>query len=277
MSEIAAFDNYRCNIIISMCRTLAGLILTLATALTCVFGQSSSAGAVGYPRIVLRLPDSIASDTVTIWYFLMARQGKTGPVKPQRNVRQYVITGAIGGQPARSATLYVYSPGCQFKVYDFALSALTDKSDVEQWFECVPLPQKSIHGFIAPTEIPRAFFPQQTELVISGKLEADWICSDAFRRVGGGGSCGVPSIPLGKVGTLNPIEGGNFELTIPDFTEDPVFRSNSFNFGFLILLLKNGRVGCTGGATFATNSHGSKRGLEIKTDYPDPVVCAPIH
>jgi hypothetical protein len=256
-----------------MCRIIAGLILILAIVRTCVFAQITTARAVNYPRIVLELPDNIVSDTVTIWYFLMAQQGKTGPVKPQRNVRQYIITGAIAGQSARSATLYVYSPGCQFKVYDFALS---DKSDVEQWFECVPLPQKTIRGFIAPTE-PRASFSHQTELVISAKLQANWICGDAFRRVGGGGSCGVPSIPLGKVGTLNPIDRGNFELTIPDFTEDPVFRSNSFNFGFLILSLKDERLGCTVGASLATDSNGSKRGLEIRTDYPDPVICAPVH
>src|SRR4051812_22806304 len=77
-----------------MCRIIAGLILILATPLTCLFGQITIAGAVHYPRIVLKLPDNIASDTVTIWYFLMAQQGKTGPVKPQRNVRQYIITGA---------------------------------------------------------------------------------------------------------------------------------------------------------------------------------------
>jgi hypothetical protein len=200
-----------------------------------------------------------------------------GEVFPDQRLihnRQYIITGAIAGQPARSATLYVYTAGCQFKVYDFGFSS---NSDVEQWFECVPLPQKTIRAFIAPKEIPLASFSQQTDLVISGKLEAIWICGDAFRRVGGGGSCGVPSIPLGKVATLNPIEGGNFELTIPDFTEDPVFRSNSFNFGFLILSLKNERVECTVGAIVANGSNGSKRGLEIETDYPDPVVCAPIH
>jgi hypothetical protein len=257
-----------------MCRIIAGLILILTIARTCAFAQITTAGAIKYPRIILKLPDNIASDTVTIWYFLMAQQGKTGPIKPQRNVRQYIITGAIAGQPARSATLYVYTAGCQFKVYDFGFSS---NSDVEQWFECVPLPQKTIRAFIAPKEIPLASFSQQTDLVISGKLEAIWICGDAFRRVGGGGSCGVPSIPLGKVATLNPIEGGNFELTIPDFTEDPVFRSNSFNFGFLILSLKNERVECTVGAIVANGSNGSKRGLEIETDYPDPVVCAPIH
>jgi hypothetical protein len=71
--------------------------------------------------------------------------------------------------------------------------------------------------------------------------------------------------------------GGNFELTIPDFTEDPVFRSNSFDYGFLILSLENERVEGTVGAFVSTDSNGSKRGLQIKTDYPDPVVCAPVH
>ena len=99
------FDSYRRDIIISMCRIIVGLILILPTALTCVFGQITTAAAVDSPRIVLKLPDNIASDTVAIWYFLMAQRGKTGPVKPQRNVRQYIITAAIAGQPARSATL----------------------------------------------------------------------------------------------------------------------------------------------------------------------------
>ena len=78
-----------------MCRIIVGLILILPTALACVFGQITTAAAVDSPRIVLKLPDNIASDTVAIWYFLMAQRGKTGPVKPQRNVRQYIITAAI--------------------------------------------------------------------------------------------------------------------------------------------------------------------------------------
>lgn len=133
------------------CRIIAGLVVMLATARPCLLAQNSTDDAIKYPRIVLKLPDNIASDKVTVWSLLLAQQGKTGPVKPQKNVRQYIIDANVEGQPAHSATLYVYSPGCQFNVYDYALSAT---SDIEQRFECVPLPTKTVHGFILPAEIP---------------------------------------------------------------------------------------------------------------------------
>ena len=258
-----------------MCwRVIAEVILTLAIARTLLFAQISTAGATNYPHITVTLPDNIVSDTMTIWYFLMAQQGHTAPVRPQRNVRRYTINALVGDQGARSATIYVYSPGCQFKVYDFDLSS---KSDVEQRFESVPLPRKTIHGFILPAEIPLNFFSQRTELDIFGELEADWICRDAFRQVGGGGSCGVPSIPLGKMGTLNPADDGDFELNVPDFTEDPVFKSRAqqpaaVSFGFFELSLRDRRVGRTVGTIASTDGNSPKSGLGIEAEYPDPVV-----
>jgi hypothetical protein len=252
-------------------RIIVGLVLTLSTAPG--LAQIRTADDVKYPRIVVKLPENIASNKVAIWYLLQAQQGKTGPVTPQQNVRQYIITAGVGGQPAQSATIYVYSPGCQFQVYDFELS---DKSDVEQQFECVALPKKSIHGFILPTEIPLNFFSQRTELDVSGELEANWICTDAFRRVGGGGSCGVPSIPLGKLGMLDPIDDGNFELIVPDFTKDPIFKSYAQQpaayVGFIELSLKDRQVGRTVGTLASTDIDSSKRGLDIEADYPDTVV-----
>lgn len=257
------------------CRVIAGVILILAIAQTFLFAQISTTGATNYPHIVVTLPDDIVSDTITIWYFLMMVQhGHTGPVRPQRNVRRYTINALIGDQPAQSATIYVYSPGCQFKVYDFDLRG---KSDVEQRFECVPLPRKTIHGFILPVEIPLNFFSQRTELEISAELEANWICSDAFRQIGGGGSCGVPSIHLGKVGTLNPADDGNFELDVPDFTEDPVFKNRAqqpaaVDFGFIELSLTDRQVGRTVGTIASTDSNSPKSGLGIEAEYPDPVI-----
>src|SRR5437764_8461945 len=113
---------------------ILALVLTLATTPTCVSAQSSTAGAANYPHIVVKLPEGSASESGAIWYLLRAQQGRTGPVKPRQNVRQYIIDTALEGRPARSATIYIYSPGCQFKVYHFELS---DKSDVKQRFECV--------------------------------------------------------------------------------------------------------------------------------------------
>ena len=37
------------------------------------------------------------------------------------------------------------------------------------------------------------------------------------------GSCLGSAIPLGTVGQLDPARKGIFEMTIPDFTRDPVF------------------------------------------------------
>jgi len=252
---------------------VVALALTLATAPGCLLAQISSADVLKYPRIFVKLPESISSDKVAICYLLKAQQGRTGPVKPQQNVRQYIITARVGGQPAQSATIYVYSPGCQFQVYDFELSG---KSDVEQQFECVVLPKKSIHGFILPTEIPLNFFSQRTKLDVWGELKANWICNDAFRRVEGGGSCGVPSIPLGKLGMLDPFNDGNFELIVPDFTKDPIFKSHTqgsaVSFGFIALSLKDRQVGRTVGTLASTDIDSPKRGLDIEPNYPDPVV-----
>jgi hypothetical protein len=254
-------------------RIIVALALTLATAPGCLLAQVSTADVLKYPRIFVKLPENISSDKVAIWYLLEAQQGRKGRVKPQQNVRQYIINAGFGGQPAQSATIYVYSPGCQFQVYDFDLS---DKSVVEQQFECVALPKKSIHGFILPTEIPLNFFSQPTKLDISGELAADWICSDVFRRVEGGGSCGTPSIPLGKVGMLDPSDGGNFELIVPDFTKDPIFTSHHQRsgapFGFIALSLKDRQVGRTVGTLALTDVDSPNRRLDIEADYPDPVV-----
>jgi hypothetical protein len=254
-------------------RIVVVLALTLATAPGCLLPQVSTADVLKYPRIFVKLPENISSDEVAIWYLLKAQQGRTGRVKPQQNVRQYIINAGFGGQPAQSATIYVYSPGCQFQVYDFDLS---DKSVVEQQFECVALPKKSIHGFVLATEIPLNFFSQRTKLDVSGELEADWICNDVFRRVEGGRSCGTPSIPLGKLGMLDPSDDGNFELIVPDFTKDPIFKSHhqrsAAPFGFIALSLKDRQVGRTVGTLASTDIDSPKRGLDIEADYPDPVV-----
>jgi hypothetical protein len=265
---------------------IAGLILTLGAARSYLFAQINTASAA-HPRIVLTLPDNLASDSVTVWYdLIMAKQSKTGPLKRQSNVRQYVVDAVIDGQPARSATIYIYAPGCQFKTYDFELNKTFD---LAQRFECAPLATKTIHGFILPAEIPLSFLSKRTELDILGELEANWICNNAFLRAaersggqGVAGSCLVPSIPLGKVGQLHPADDGNFELKIPDFTQDPVFKSKAdeptnIDFGYIELSLKDEQVGRPVGTISASDFNSPEHGLEILTGYPDPVIFTRVH
>lgn len=79
------------------------------------------------------------------------------------------------------------------------------------------------------------------------------------------------------MGKLDPADNGNFELTVPDFTRDPMFNANSSDFGFLILSLEDERVGSEIAVIAPTESHNDLHGLEIEADYPDPVVFTAIH
>jgi hypothetical protein len=56
-------------------RIIVGLVLTLATAPGCLLAQVITADVLKYPRIVLKLPENIASEKVAIWYLLKAQQG----------------------------------------------------------------------------------------------------------------------------------------------------------------------------------------------------------
>jgi hypothetical protein len=51
------------------------------------------------PHIIIRLPDNIASDSVTIWYGLMGQEGRAGPVRREPDIRQYTIDAEIGRPP----------------------------------------------------------------------------------------------------------------------------------------------------------------------------------
>ena len=234
------------------------------------------------PHIILKLPENIASDAVTIWRGVMGESSKIGPVKRLPNAREYVIDVSIAGHPAQYAKIYVYSPGCQFKTYEVKLSGT---AEVEERFACVPLPNKAIRGFLAPSKIPHSKSSNSEELDVTGELEANWICSDFFLRIADrshsivGGSCFVPSIQLGGVGTLHRAAGGRFEITIPDFTQDPAFndarRKQVGDFDVIELALRD-RIGDILETIAAKDLDDGHGGLAIRSEYPDTVNFTPF-
>jgi hypothetical protein len=95
--------------------------------------------------------------------------------------------------------------------------------------QCDSLASKTVHGFLPPAQKPSSAFPAERKLVISGELEPDWVCNFFLQQRRGAaiiiaGSCLSAGIPLGKIGDLDPMDGGAFEMTIPDFTRDPLFN-----------------------------------------------------
>lgn len=262
-------------------------LFAIAFASVFIGAQVSSAPARNNPQIIVDLPENVASSNATVWYALWVQQhGRTGPVTRKSDVHQYVIDGAVEGRPAQHATIYVYAPTCRFGIYDFDLNGT---EDVHLRFDCLRLPTRNIRGFILPREIPPDIFSKRAELNISGELEADWICSDVFRRAAGrgngqgfAGSCLVPPIPLGRFGTLDPDDGGNFELSVPDFTKDPAFKGyaedgSEPSFGLFELSLNDEQVGRSVGTIGESDIQSPRRGLEIKSKYPNPVVFERIH
>ena len=244
------------------------------------FAQADHAATTKVPRIVVTLPESVASETMTIRYLLFVPDGRAvgAAVKTQEGVQQYVIDTTIEGTPAVRVKLVAYAPGCQTMRWELDMNG----HDANEQFVCDPLSTKSIRGFLAPSEIPASLVPQDVKLDIFGELEADWICN-YFMRVssatsqGLAGSCMVPSIRLGKLGVFDPADDGFFEFTIPDFARDRSYEAGiSPNaFGWMIISLHDHVTGRPRTSIVPTGDPG--RGLEIKPEYPDPLVFTIWH
>jgi hypothetical protein len=188
-------------------KTLLALILAVISA-PLSFPQSESVTA---PRIIIKVPEGIAPDAVWIRSLIGRYITRGERMHLEGNSREYVIPRArnTSGQP-ENVKIVLYSPGCEFKVYD--LNLIGD-SDVEEHFQCDPLPTTTLHGFIPPTEIPRGIADRKID--VRGDLDADWICGFFLQPTGG--SCLGSDVPLGILGTIDPADKGKFELTIPDF------------------------------------------------------------
>jgi hypothetical protein len=250
---------------------IIGLLIAIVVATACAFPQDAGTPAPAVPRILIELPDNIPSDAVWIRYILRGPGSSGAIVKREPNLRRYVIDASIGVKPAQHAKIVVYAPGCRFKAYTIDLDA---PSDVSEHFRCDSLPSKTVHGFLPPAQIPTSIiFPAEKTLVISGELEPDWVCDFFLQPMGG--SCLGAGISLGRIGDLDPANGSAFEITIPDFTRDPVFHSTGDvpwlgNFGVIVLVLRDQKIGRIVGGIKPVNA-GPESGLNIENEYPNPV------
>jgi hypothetical protein len=129
-----------------------------------------------------------------------------------------------------------------------------------------------LHGFLPPAQIPSKFSVEK-ELAVLAELEPDWVCD--FFLQDAGGSCLGADIPLGAVGKFDPARGGAFEITIPDFTRDPLFKgigdaSWFGDFGVILLGLQEKKIG-RGWWGIKPEKAGPKSGLNIESEYANAV------
>jgi hypothetical protein len=255
-------------------RPVATLILIAIAAVFC-FRQTSE-GKTAPPRIIIKLPEKLPLESVWIRYSLNHHGTAGERMHLEDGSREYVIVGSpdIASQHAQ---IVLYTPGCEFKTYEFDLHP---GSDQEERFQCDSLPAKTLHGFIPPNEIPRAIYHAlEKRLDIEADLENDWTC-DYFLRPQPtrgliSGSCLGSFVPLGMVGTLDPADSGRFEIKIPDFTRDPAFkltREWGTNFGNIALVLRDKRVGQQVGLMKPKESQTERKDLNVQAEYPDTII-----
>ena len=208
------------------------------------------------------------------------RQGSTGDtLQAEPNFRHY-IAAVFDGAPARYAKVVIYAPQCKFATYDLDLAS---GSDVSEQFQCEPLATKTIHGFLDPKKIPSNTYLPDKKLDVAAYLDGDWVCRFMLQQPGATkplievGTCLSSNIPLGIVGEINPGCGGSFDITVPDFTQDPVFDrfARHGRFGVIELALKEKKIGRTLATIKAEDE--PRMGLNVQGDYSDPVVFTRVH
>jgi hypothetical protein len=255
-------------------------LAVILVATVYAFPQDGSGQAAPGPNIVIHVPDNVSSEAMWIRY-VRRGPGNTGGsmdfVRVRADVHEYVIPATYAGRPAEEVKIVVYAPGCEFKTYEIAPAGA---ADIAKNFDCVPLPTKTVHGYLAPEEIPSPIFKGQKKLNIVAELEDDWVCGYLMERRQGdaimiAGSClGLP-VRLGQVGEIDPAEKGHFEIKIPDFTRDPLFSrygSQPRGFGVQALVLREKVIDRPLCMIRPKSNAPEIRGLTIQSEYAELVV-----
>jgi hypothetical protein len=252
-------------------KTFLAVILAVLSAGLC-FPQTDSATA---RRIVIKIPEGVTPEAVWIRYAAGRWISRGERMQLEGNSREYVIPRARNttGQQ-ENVKIVLYTSGCEFKLYDLNLAS---DSDVEERFQCDPLPTTTLHGFIPPAEIPRSI-SNDKKIDVRGDLDADWICSFFLQPTGG--SCLGSDVPLGILGSIDPADKGKFELTIPDFSGDPAFkRTAEWRSGpsIIEMLLQDHKVEFPLGVIKPKDSTSPVRGMQVRADYPDTIDFTRTH
>ena len=266
----------------SVRRGIAFSLFVIIAVCTAGFAQSPSTTAIA-PRITIYLPGDIPPQVVWMRYAMYGPEGsgrisQGETLRAESNYRPY-ISAVFDGAPGRHAKIVIYAPGCQFAAYDLDLER---GSDITEQFRCDPLPTRTVHGFLAPDKIPSNTYFAEKKLDIAAYEDGSWICRfflQLRREVTTilVGSCLGSEVPLGLVGEIDPARGGNFEVTIPDFTRDPVFDKfgEHGKFGVIDLSLREKKIGRVL-ATIKPND-GPERGLNVQDEYREPLTFTTHH
>jgi hypothetical protein len=212
------------------------------------------------PAIRIHAPSWIPAEQINIRSILYGPFGaeSSEPVREPNAI--YAIPTVVKGQPAKSAKVVVWAPGCRIEKFEMPLSRT---ADLQRFFLCDPLPTTRLVGFVQPASL-LAKKPSE----VSFRYLANWEC-----RFFGFMDCTVPQVELGAA---QPDATGRFEIDLPDFSDDP--NTNEFlDGGELQITLRE-----VGTLNHIANLEPQSRrlrttagGLRIAPSYPDELVFSP--
>jgi hypothetical protein len=200
------------------------IFLFIILAMTASLGaQSTTSGDI----FTITVAAPVSATDIQVRYFLTDDQGSHWFATTYRaEGDKVVIEPGPQGRTARSLRAIVYAPGCQFgtiRVDDLAASNRQGE------FHCEKLQQIELHGRADVSALGN------TQV----KMEALYVCDWAARFFGvTNGS--VSPISIGRVAVNSD---GTFTVSMPDFTNDPLWASLSYNASLLFEAVdtKNGK------------------------------------
>lgn len=199
------------------------------------------------PRVSLVLPPGVASETVQITYFMSGPFGGHGErVKAERNRLSYNIDASVDGQAAARIKVIVYLPGCEITTLDIPLQGAT----VERQLPCKPLGWLLLRGQILPVSITQEQ-PTRVEVVYL----AVW--SNRFFGIFDG------PVTTIRIGAVVPDENGQFEVRLPDFSQQMNLGDGEFDF-----VLRRARGGNIVASLRPAEATSTTYALKVSSSYP---------
>jgi hypothetical protein len=200
------------------------------------------------PKVSLRLPPGIASETVQIEYFLRGPFGGYGGyVRAEREKASYDIEPFVDGRPAENVKIIAYLRGCEIATLDLTFSG----TPIEQWLDCYPLGSVFLRGQLLLASTTR---------MQSQEIEVNYSAMWAYRFfwISDGPET---TIHLGRV---RPDRYGNFEIAIPDF-----YQQSSLRDGLIRFILRDAKTRNTIAVLKPTETTpDSPDGLSLQASYP---------
>jgi hypothetical protein len=226
-----------------------GSLLTLFLVSIC------SAQPAAYVEI--KIPVGVRSETIFMRYTLDNDFG--GWVEPRPDVSSYFIRTTRQGVAAARFRALIYAPGCAIQTVDLPTSG---PAVPRYSFMCEPVPNVRLMGNLI-----------ESDRLNAGKtrLEVKYVARWAAGFLGIGEDL-TTDIPVG--GTRYAAKDGSFEISLPDFSEDPMASaSDPGEFQILTRDRTNGNIVARLVPT-VESLRTRMGGLEIRKAYADKIEFA---